>query len=43
MTNFLGESMTLYQFFETIKFPATLWIILFVLIFFKIGEIEKND
>lgn len=40
--NFLGEEMTIIQFFQTLHFPAALWVILFAMILFKIDDIGKK-
>ena len=40
--SWFGEDMTVIQFFNTIHFPAVIWVILFTLIFVKIGDIGKK-
>lgn len=37
----LGENMTLIQFLNIIQLPAAIWLILFALIFVKIGDNQK--
>ena len=42
MVDMLGGDMTVIQFLNTIQFPAAIWVILFALIFVKIGDIGKK-
>jgi len=42
MVDMLGGDMTVIQFFNTIHFPAAVWVIIFALIFIKIGDIGKK-
>ena len=42
MVDILGENMTVIQFFNTLHYPATVWVIIFALIFIKIGDIGKK-
>lgn len=37
-----GEDMTVIQFLNTIHLPAVVWVVIFALIFIKIGDIGKN-
>jgi hypothetical protein len=41
MVDMLGDNMTVIQFLNTIQLPAAIWVILFVLIFVKIGDNQK--
>ena len=40
--NWFGEDMTVIQFFNIIHLPAAVWVIIFALIFIKIGDIGKK-
>ena len=41
MVDMFGGNMTLIQFLNIIQFPVAIWVILFALIFAKIGDNQK--